>query len=102
MSRALRDALTVYRHTGLHLERGMVELLISKREQQEPKGCGMTGQESSMWWTRIRIIRFVVVAADLLWRVIKKGADVKDLITAIRISWSLTTKERSHKTKTRF
>ena len=42
------------------------------------------------WWARYRIIHFLIVAFDLLGKVIKKGADIGDIVQAIRISWKLT------------
>jgi len=46
--------------------------------------------DSKPWWAKNRFTHFLVVATDLLWRVTKKGADIKDLLTAARVSWDLT------------
>lgn len=45
-------------------------------------------------WARNRFTHFIVVAADLLWKVTKQGADIWHGIQAIKISWALTQKEK--------
>lgn len=46
------------------------------------------------WWAKNRFTHFMVVATDLIWKVIRyHQADVGFLINAIRISWNLTKKE---------
>ena len=52
--------------------------------------------KESPWWTKNRLTHFIVVFADLFWRVIKNGLDIQDCIMALRVSWNLTEKEDKH------
>lgn len=69
---------------------------MEKKVKKEARAMENEDEETP-WWAKNRLVHFVVVFADLFWRVIKRGADIKDCVMVFRVSWNLTKKEAKAK-----